>query len=409
MLYDRDKIFKRNVKLLRKYKEEHGDINVPVNYVVKGVKLGLWVFNLRQSKKGINGRKLSPEKEALFDSMGMVWYYRESVWNVRIELLKEYKEEHGDVNVPTDYVVSGIKLGKWVQRIRNVYKSMLEGNTKRKGKIKQKYLDILNDLGFVWDINENNWNECYKQFVDYVTGKEVEDEKRVKEWMTVQRMSKKENKLSEERTKKMDKYNFVWDSSEDLFNSRIELLKEYYKEHGDLDVPRKYVVDGIKLGNWVDGIRTARKGNGNYRLTDKEIEILDSCHMIWDLHEYRWNKNYEITKEYYELYGNINFKYSFVYKDLNIYTWLQTQKALYKDKKLEQSKVKKLNDLDLDWSYTDTKILNKEYDNFEKYNVILLKRMRNILEEIEFEGINEIDSIDTQKEIEKVIIKRTFR
>ena len=59
-----------------------------------------------------------------------------------LELLKAYKNEHGDLLVPNKYcTVDGIKLGSIVQSIRT-------GNRKITSDERAK----LNELGFVWKV-----------------------------------------------------------------------------------------------------------------------------------------------------------------------------------------------------------------------------------------------------------------
>ncbi len=59
-----------------------------------------------------------------------------------IELLEEYKNEHGDLFVPAKYcTVDGIKLGSIVNNIRS-------GIRKTTAEEKEK----LDELGFVWKV-----------------------------------------------------------------------------------------------------------------------------------------------------------------------------------------------------------------------------------------------------------------
>jgi hypothetical protein len=121
-------------ELLEKYREKHGDYNVPSTYP------DLWlvqkVSNTRQRyKQGT----LLPEVIARLNQMGFVWNTYEESWNVFFELLEKYRAEHGDCNVPLSYP------DKWlatkVSKTRKSYK---------KGVLPPEVINRLNSMGFVW-------------------------------------------------------------------------------------------------------------------------------------------------------------------------------------------------------------------------------------------------------------------
>ena len=69
-----------------------------------------------------------------------------------------------------------------------------------------------------------------------------------------------------------------------------------------------------------------------------------------------------------------------------------------------------LNEVDIDWEPKDTKYLNKRVINdMKKYNNILNKRANNILNDLQIEGINNIESNEDQKEIVKALTKGLWR
>ena len=53
---------------------------------------------------------------------------------------------------------------------------------------------------------------------------------------------------------------------------KYELLKEYQKEYGNIDVPQSYEKDGIKLGQWLAMQRQAYKGQGKCTITQNQIQ-----------------------------------------------------------------------------------------------------------------------------------------
>jgi hypothetical protein len=84
---------------LKRYKDEHGDCNVPGDWG-ENTKLANWVGNQRQlQKKG----KLSPERKARLDAIGFDWDPYGSTWEAMFTEVKRYKDEHGD-NVAFHYL-----------------------------------------------------------------------------------------------------------------------------------------------------------------------------------------------------------------------------------------------------------------------------------------------------------------
>jgi hypothetical protein len=115
--------WERNYQAAVEYFQDHGDLNVPYGYVSKdGIKLGIWLTNLRQTRRGSRSEaaELTAEQIARLDAVGMNWGNKHQVhWEDRYADAKAYYERHGDLNVPIGYVTeNGVALGKWLYRQR---------------------------------------------------------------------------------------------------------------------------------------------------------------------------------------------------------------------------------------------------------------------------------------------------
>ena len=82
----------------------------------------------------------------------------------------------------------------------------------------------------------------------------------------------------------------------------MELLEEYKKEYGDLDVPYSFcTVEGVKLGIIVSNIR-----GGVRKLTVEQKTRLDELGFVWERHmKYSFAKVIELLEEYKKEYGNL--------------------------------------------------------------------------------------------------------
>ena len=81
----------------------------------------------------------------------------------------------------------------------------------------------------------------------------------------------------------------------------------YYAENGNLDIPRRYKTPlGLSLGAWLQLQRQIRSGTCGGRLTQQQIERLDSIGMRWDNYsDLAWTKGYEEAEQYYAKHRNL--------------------------------------------------------------------------------------------------------
>lgn len=127
----------------------------------------------------------------------------------------------------------------------------------------------------------------------------------------------------------------------------------------------------------------------------------------------KWLRNYHLLEKYYQKHGNINVPYKYEVDGVKLGVWVATQRLSYIGKgnaTITNDQIMLLNDLNMDWSPKNTKILNKEIDadNIENYNKLLIDRVDHIIDDLVYEGINDID-LTNQGKIEKIMIKRIWR
>ena len=66
----------------------------------------------------------------------------------------------------------------------------------------------------------------------------------------------------------------IW-NKENPWEVKFALCKQYFEEHGDLNVPAGYVVNGVWLNKWINEQKQAYQGKraGKY-LTPERVERL---------------------------------------------------------------------------------------------------------------------------------------
>jgi hypothetical protein len=76
-------------------------------------------------------------------------------WNERYNELIEFEKIHGHCVVPKNYG----SLGSWVRAQRHLMN--------RDGPMAQDRIELLNKLGFVWDVHQWQWNQTYHELLDW--------------------------------------------------------------------------------------------------------------------------------------------------------------------------------------------------------------------------------------------------
>ncbi|QNR65490.1 Helicase associated domain protein [Paenibacillus peoriae] len=215
----------------------------------------------------------------------------------------------------------------------------------------------LNAIGFVWNEHEYNWNETFKQLNQF---KEREGHLNVPArcvldngvnlgaWVASQRTSYKANKLPQERIDKLNSVGFQWEVvSANSWNNVFELLFIYKNKHGHINIPVRYEVDGIKLGVWVNAQRQFYKNN---KLSQDRIDKLNSINFTWSVANETWENNFNLLIDYMNKYGNCSPPRYYMVGEVKLGVWLNNQRKFYKNNKLSQERINKLNSIGFQWS-----------------------------------------------------------
>jgi len=149
------------VPALLKYKELHGHMRVPQGFVVPSSEPWpekMWEMNLGSTVNRIRSHGAfvgdDPERRQWLEENGFVFDVLELQWEAARCALATYKEVHGDMDVPRDFVVPScepwaeeiweMKLGNTVHRIRSKGTFVRDDPERRQ---------VLDDMGFVWKVN----------------------------------------------------------------------------------------------------------------------------------------------------------------------------------------------------------------------------------------------------------------
>ena len=228
--------------------------------------------------------------------------YADTDWMAMYYRLLAYKNKHGNVLVPQNYIEDP-PLGIWVTRQRKIYLKFFEGHdsidaslladtaaelatTRIPAEVHEARLKSLVDVGFVWHVLEAQWLEMYQRLLEYkkqknstLVPRKYEKDQELGTWVQEQRKCKLEGIMFEKRIHLLDDAGFVWDPWGDKWNEMFERLCRYKADHGNTRVPKKYVAD-LELGTWVDSQKTFFKEK---RLAPERINKLESIGFEWSI------------------------------------------------------------------------------------------------------------------------------
>ena len=311
----------------RQYYAANGNLEVPKKYKTpQGYGLGNWISVQRKVRAGYIYGKLTAERIAMLDSIGMVW---ENVRDLKFErnyaLAKVYFEEHGNLNVPVDYKTqSGFALGKWLVYLNSHRESLAEERVQK-----------LNDIGMVWNKNLSRWYENYGRAKKYFEEHgdlnvpydyKSEDGVSLYRWLSGQRNNRRA--LSDEQIKLLEDIGFDWTTRADsAWERNFERLAEYKRRNGNVNVPVNYVQGGARLGKWL-----SRQRSESGKLTDGQRSRLAQLGVELERAD-PWEVRYELACRYYKENGNLRVPVTYKPMGICLNKWLNEQKQIYLGKR----------------------------------------------------------------------------
>ena len=384
------KTWEESYELAEKFYKKYNHLNINrdfktddgVNYDEFGYALGEWIFLQRsEAKRGL----MSQEKVELLNNIGMVWSSRKTFKEV-YELAKSFYIKNGHLRVPynfkTDdgitYSEFGYNLSSWISNLRR---------KKKKNILSNNEIKLLEEIGMEWNV-QKTWDESYeyailyfKEFgnLDVPKGYLTIDGYNLYDWVRFQKDKYNRGELSEDKIILLEKLNIKWKIPTKKKNltwmENYNLLKNYFVKYGNSDVKRSFVTldgitfndEGYNLGMWVSRQRTYYKEG---RLSEDKINLLNEVRFKWneDVVVKTWEEAYELAKNYYLCYGNLNIKTDFKTNDgvtfddngYGLGAWIYIQRNKYSKEELDIEKIRLLDSIGMIWN------INKNYADIKK-------------------------------------------
>ncbi len=293
-------------------------------------------------------------------------------WNEMYQLAQAFYEEYHHLKIPIDYKVDNKCLGSWLHKQKDKYK---------KGHLTETQIELLMAIGFSYTSRKNReWDFYYDLCIWYykknnnlliphdyivkvVNENNEEEEIHLGAWLATQRILKKQGKLLIKRLELLEELNMVW-VIKPFFKKRswdfyYQLLKNYYNENNDINVPARYSViyngERIYLGRWFINIKRKYREN---KLPLEQKEALETLGIDKVKYSLKFADYYALLKKYYELHGNLAITEKEFILDANgrkiyLYDYVYRLRKRYEKGNLTQKQIDLLNAIDMIWHKHD--------------------------------------------------------
>jgi hypothetical protein len=319
-------------KLIAQMRPKHSGNARESNY---GPALKRWILTQRQlKKKGL----LSSGREEKLNSIGFTWDYYDALWEEMRKRLIRYKEKHGDCLVPAQWE-EDTPLGSWV---------LTQRMNRKKNRLSESRIEKLDALGFSWILNTSNqnfssWDDMFEELLSYIDTNghcELVDSwtSPLASWLRTQRRLKRQNKLGEHKTSKLEAVGFQWSTHDAGWEKMFTRLIEWQENKTCADAPQE-------LGSWMTTQRQFYKQN---KLNPERIQKLESIQFDWDPMNSKWEEMLSRLKTYREKHGNCLVPNKWT-NDPELANWVRTQKSFKRSQRLSESRRKKLDAIQFEW------------------------------------------------------------
>ena len=257
--------WEERIAMLKAYKEEFGDLLIPIRYK-PNPSLGKFIHNTREQYKLFHKKtpatyrkkcSLTQDRIDELEALGFVWNTQRTQkqnedWDRRFQQLEEYKEKHGDCLVPHGYSEDP-SFAEWIHRQRTTYVALKK--SKKPNPLIQERMDRLAAIDFNFTVHSDKWMEHYLLLKKYREDNgdckvptHFKDVPKLGRWVHTQRHQRKlqqkgeQSCMTDERVKLLDDLDFDWEIRPSLERARVtwdQRFKElcaYKEEHGDFFV-----------------------------------------------------------------------------------------------------------------------------------------------------------------------------
>ena len=289
-------------------------------------------------------------------------------WDFNFELLKEYVDKYDEFPCKNESY-EGVSLGKWC-----VYQRVLNN----RGKLPKAQVDKLNDIGFPWNVYEENWQAmfsklsrlveklgCFPKKADY-----PQEDISLYRWVCMQKDKYRKGVLEPERAEMLIQLGcdmgLLWSSAwEQRYQQLCDFIAEHHRFPDNSDALNDTEI--MVLYTWMNSQRT-KMFRGTMEADRKAL--LDKINFPWDKRDEQWNKTFELLKKYYADHGSLP-ETSVTVDGVHIGVWYRAQFQLYQKGLLQSARLDRFNSANVPLTSPRSARKNgtwaKYYDSYMEY------------------------------------------
>ncbi len=316
--------WERFFRRLVAFAETHGHTAVPQQFVDGDVHLGRWLANQRTAFTA--GRLDQDRIDRLAALPGWTWTPRETAWEERLARLRRFIEREGHANVVGSEAHEDFKLGTWVQRQRQAY---------RTGGLALDRVRRLEEVpGWWWEDAADPWEDSFARlsvFVERerharVPGDHEEGGFDLGGWVSRQRQAKRAGQLADERERRLEVLpGWSWRPKADQWEEGYAVLQAFVAREHHAHVERDHVEDGFKLGAWVVEQRQAYRQARSRPERAERLAALPGW--AWSRRDDWWEQGYAHLLRYAEREGHTHVPIDHRQDGFKLGRWVVNQRV----------------------------------------------------------------------------------
>jgi hypothetical protein len=156
-------------------------------------------------------------------------------------------------------------------------------------------------------------------------------------------MGKKRSPMTQERIDLLNNLGFVWNALEMAWNLHLNSFKRFREEYGHSIVPLNHP-KYPKLYSWIREQRykySLMKQGKKSNMTPARVKVLDSIGFCWDICEARWSLNLQELTEFMDKHGHCVIPVS----NPKLRSWVKYQRCLYNAGSMTEERIRALGDI----------------------------------------------------------------
>jgi hypothetical protein len=264
-----------------------------------------------------------------------------------------FLRENPDYELSQATVIGDFWVGKWlVQQARALEKGLLQTDQATRFRVLSEAYGITSQTQ-----TQRRWMNRFAE-AEALTDMygtcdrwpETDEAKRILRWVKSQRKKLEKGLLRQDEVQKLHRIGIVRTEKEPPWMRMFRTAEDYYRTHGNLDVPAAYVTEtGIRLGTWICKQRGLYRATSEGKcLTEEQIQMLESIGMVWNAHRKAFETGLRAAQLYYEANGNLDVPTRYVDENgFPLFQWLYDVRK--KKSKLLEEDIRYLDSMQFSW------------------------------------------------------------